>query len=117
RGQAFLLEPAQNEVVDGVARPGRVFHRRQSRPNGRLVSPVLSPCRSLIDPPCQQFFLEGGELSARPERRHALLRIFRADAANKLTVRTLARYDHLPRAILGVKTQLGLAGLFIRTVT
>ena len=73
-------------MIDGIARPGLVFYRRQLRSLRRDVGPMSLPLRTLIDPLTQQFDLRLGQRLPEFGRRHVVLFVNGRDAAEKITL-------------------------------
>src|SRR6266545_4105000 len=80
RLEARALQTGQDEMIDGVARPGRVGDTRQGRPFRRDERPVLGPLGALVDPAAQQVDLLGRQALIRLRRRHPFAGCFRSDA-------------------------------------
>ena len=120
--QSLGLEARQDEVVDGVARPGVVLHLGCGGPLGRNECPVQFPFRSLINPLADQLDLLRGQASVGIGGRHAERRVFGAHLLVKLAFGALPGNDHLVSApvlentLLGIEPQLSLPCLLVGTV-
>src|SRR5262249_58319631 len=69
--ESSMLEPGQDETVNGVPRPGDVLDGRQVRTLWRDERPVVLPDGPLFDPLTQQRDLASGQLAAGFHPRHA----------------------------------------------
>ena len=91
--QSLALQSGQNEVIDGVLRPGLLANLRQARASGRFVGPMAGIFRALGDPLGQDGNFLGGEFLAGVRRRHLVVEIGRRDAVNQLTLLRMPRHD------------------------
>ena len=106
RRQPVGLEPPEHEVVDGVARPLGVGHRRHGGPLGRGERPVRLPLGPLVDPQPQGLDLVRAQrvlVGARHDRGvqaqpvgHAHHRVGGAHPVDEQAVGGVAGHDDRP---------------------
>ena len=91
--QSFLFQTRENEMIDFIARPFLILHRRQWRAFGFDQSPVALPIRSFSDPPAQRINLRGRQRLAAFRRRHHVVFILRGNPRDQLALFRVAGHD------------------------
>src|SRR6476659_7112656 len=81
----------QDKLVQWLADPIGMFHRRQSLRLWWNKRPVIRPLGPLLDPFSKQGDLFRGEWG--PMKRHTRFRVFRGDASDYFRGIRIARYD------------------------
>ena len=104
RLHTFLLQPVQNEIVDGIAYPGRIGDLGGIGPLGRLERPMFLPRRSLLDPLLQQRDLPLGKLAPGGDGRYPALLVGGGDALDHGAFFQVAREN---RAVAVAEILLG----------
>jgi hypothetical protein len=101
RLEAFGFEPGEDEAIDVVFRPGRLLHRRHSRPLRGHVGPVRLVRRAGRDPTLEEIDLLLRQSLARFRRRHHDVGVGRRDPPDELALVGLARHDRRVAAEIG----------------
>ena len=114
RVQPRCLQPRVNEVIERIARPARVGHRRRLGADDRLERPVLIPRSALRDPAPHNVDLVAGQRLVGVRRRHPQPRVGLRDALeDQAGIRVAANDGPAVRtlrkgALLGVQPQPNL---------
>ena len=121
--QPFLFQTRENEMIDLIARPVLILHRRQRRAFGFDESPVALPIRSFRDPTAQRINLRGRQRFAAFRRRHHVVFVLRGKARDQFALfrvaghdGQVARFKRLERVVFPVESEFGFALLLIRTM-
>ena len=93
-------------MIDPIARPLRIYHRRQFRSGGRDECPVSLIRRALLNPLFDQLFLSRRDLETGVGRRHQLVFIVGNHALIRFALFRMAAHNRRPSALKFVERAL-----------
>ena len=112
---ALLLQPSQNEAVNGAFDPRFIFHRGRIGLGQRQEGPVPLVRRTLFDPAPQRGDLFGRQTAPLARRRrHEHVLVVRRDALDQRAfVRLAGDNRHGQRPFACIQSQVGLAMFWV----